>query len=262
MSRPTQVSGVRALLSHPRIVATLIWVLVAAGLLLLGLASLKALHSSPPPQVAVASPTGAATGGVRVDPDGPVVGQHSIPVSPNPATPSSPAPRPSTPGRSTQRGEVAGPDPVNIEIPQIGVRTRVIRLGLAADGTVQVPPFDHADQVGWYAQSPVPGDTGPSVLIGHIDSPNGPAVFYRLATLNTGDQVRIGRKDGTIAVFRITAVKTVAKNHFPTRSVYGNINYPGLRLITCGGSYDASAGGYQGNTIVDGSLVKIIPGHG
>lgn len=260
MSRPSQVHGLGALLSHRRIVATLVLVLVAAGLFLLGLASQEALHTSRPPQAAVASPvaspaaspTGGSTGGVRVGHGAsPATDPHSIPFS---------RARP-TPPQSTQRGEVAGPVPVRIEISQIGVRTRVIRLGLAADGTVQVPPFDQADEVGWYDQSPVPGDTGPSVLIGHIDSPRGPAVFYRLATLETGDQVRIERADGSIAVFRVTAVKTVAKNHFPTRSVYGTLKYPGLRLITCGGVYDASAGGYQANTIVYGSLVKIISGH-
>lgn len=268
MSRPSQISGIRALLGHRTIVATLVSVLVAAGLFLLGLAGQEALHSSRPSDVAAAGPTGGSTGGTRLGHGvGPAVGRHSIPVSPGRQTPGPKVPGPSISSpssgssHSTQVGQAAGPDPVDIEIPQIGVRTKVIRLGLADDGTVQVPPFDHADQVGWYAQSPVPGVNGPSVLIGHIDSPRGPAVFYRLATLNNGDQVRIGRKDGTIAVFRITAVKTVAKNHFPTRSVYGNINYPGLRLITCGGAYDASAGGYQANTIVYGSLVKIIPGH-
>lgn len=240
MSRPPQISDVGTILRHRRVVATLVLVLVLAGLFLLGLASQQVPRG---PDVSAAGPTGSPTVGPRVVPGGQAAGRHSVQRS----------------QRSTRRTPVN--DPVNIEIPRIGVHTKVIQLGLAADGTVQVPPFDHADEVGWYTQSPVPGDKGPSVLIGHIDSPQGPAVFYRLATLAAADQVRIQRKDGTIAVFKINAVRTVTKSHFPTRSVYGNLKYPGIRLITCGGAYDATEGGYQGNTIAYGSLVKISPAH-
>jgi len=226
-------------------------VLVLAGLFLLGLATRQAIGR----QDASAAPTGIPTGGAPVGPSGSAAGRHSAPDSQD-------AP---IPGRSVQRGQITRPaavnDPVKIDIPKIGVHTKVIHLGLAADGTVQVPPFDHANEVGWYTQSPVPGDKGPSVLIGHIDSPQGPAVFYHLATLAPTDQVRVQRKDGSIAIFKITSIRTVAKSHFPTQSVYGNLGYPGIRLITCGGPYNASAGGYQGNTIAYGSLVKVIPAH-
>jgi sortase (surface protein transpeptidase) len=154
------------------------------------------------------------------------------------------------------------PLPVKIEIPQIGVRTKIMKLGLAPDRTVQVPPYDRADEVGWYDESPVPGAVGPSVLIGHIDSPSGPAVFYRLASLGVGDTIRVSRADGSTAVFKVSRVRTVAKSRFPTRSVYGNLHYPGLRLITCGGQYVASAGGYQANTIVYARLTTLTPDRG
>lgn len=244
MTRSSQLSQV-ALLRHRRVITTVVVVLVLAGLTLLGIAGREALRAQADGRA------GDPVASGPVAPDGSTSGQPTDPDSPVA----------SGPGSTAHKDKVTGPDPVNIEIPHIGVHTKILRLGLAADGTVQVPPFNHADEVGWYTHSPVPGDNGPSVLIGHIDSPQGPAVFYRLATLNTGDQVRIRRKDGSVAVFRITAIRTVAKSHFPTRSVYGNLKYPGLRLITCGGAFDPTAGGYQGNTIAYGSLAKIIPAH-
>jgi hypothetical protein len=146
---------------------------------------------------------------------------------------------------------------VKIQITRIGVNTKVMKLGLRSDGTLDVPPFDHADEVGWYEKSPDPGAEGPAVIVGHIDSPQGPAVFYRLASLIPGDLIQITRADGSVAIFRVSRLESPAKNRFPTHAVYGNINYAGLRLITCGGSYDPSAGGYQSNTIVFAKLIKI-----
>jgi sortase (surface protein transpeptidase) len=186
---------------------------------------------------------------------GPAPTQTTPVRSPAAATPSGRHPA----GQQSRQRE---PLPIRVEIPQIGVRTKIMKLGLTADRTVQVPPYDRADEVGWYDESPVPGDIGPSVLIGHIDSPSGPAVFYRLASLGAGDKIRVTRSDGSTAVFRVSRVRTVAKNRFPTRSVYGNLHYPGLRLITCGGQYVASAGGYQANTIVYARLTSMTPGRG
>jgi sortase (surface protein transpeptidase) len=147
--------------------------------------------------------------------------------------------------------------PTEITIPAIGVDTSVIRLGLAADHTVEVPPYDKADDVGWYTQSPTPGAVGPAVLIGHIDSPSGPAVFARMAQLKHGEKVRIKRADGTVAVFTVDRLQTYAKSSFPTRAVYGDTDTAQLRLITCGGSYVRSNGGYQANTIAFAHLDSI-----
>jgi sortase family protein len=138
--------------------------------------------------------------------------------------------------------------PVGLTIPAIGVRTKLIRLGLTDAGTLQVPTtFGVA---GWYDRSPRPGAPGSSVIAGHIDSLAGPAVFFRLADLRRGDRAYVRRADGTLAVFRVTAVRLYAKDRFPSAAVYGPVPTPQLRLITCGGTFDRAAGSYLSNVVV------------
>ena len=138
--------------------------------------------------------------------------------------------------------------PVALTIPAIRVSTPLIRLGLTSAGTLQVP--DRFDVAGWYDRSPRPGAVGPAVIAGHIDSVNGPAVFYRLGLLGPGDQVDVRRADGTVAVFRVTHVGLYSKDRFPTAAVYGATPGPELRLITCGGAFDWSRHSYLSNVVV------------
>jgi len=152
-------------------------------------------------------------------------------------------------------GASDGPDvarPVSLEIPVIGVRTRLIRLGLTASGTLAVPPT--ASVAGWYTGSPRPGATGAAVIVGHIDSVSGPGIFFRLRTLRPGELIYIRRADHTLAVFRVTAVRTYLKTHFPTNAVYGAVPDAQLRLITCGGTFDYATGHYLSNVIVFATL--------
>ncbi|MFC8102634.1 class F sortase [Streptomyces sp. NPDC057363] len=126
--------------------------------------------------------------------------------------------------------------PVGLRIPAIGVDTPVMRLGLASDGTVEVPPVTDDDRAGWYRHSPTPGQTGPSVLLGHVTvGAHGDGVFRHLARLHRGDRIEARLENGTAAEFTVTAVRTVAKADFPTDDVYGDVDSPELRLITCGG---------------------------
>jgi sortase (surface protein transpeptidase) len=138
--------------------------------------------------------------------------------------------------------------PIRVRIPEIGVDADVIDLGLNRDGSLEVPK-DFA-QTGWYTGRSVPGNVGPSVVVGHVDSKKGPAVFYRLRDLEAGDTIEIHRSDGMVALFRVTEADLVSKDEFPTDQVYGSTAVPTLRLITCGGSFDRSAGSYRGNLIV------------
>ncbi|HEY0717847.1 MAG TPA: sortase, partial [Streptosporangiaceae bacterium] len=124
--------------------------------------------------------------------------------------------------------------PVALTIPSIGVSAPLIRLGLTRSGALQVP--DRFDVAGWYDRSPRPGAIGPAVIAGHIDSVRGPAVFYRLDLLHSGDQVYVRRADGSVAAFQVTEVRLYLKAHFPTAAVYGAAPGPELRLITCGGT--------------------------
>jgi sortase (surface protein transpeptidase) len=146
--------------------------------------------------------------------------------------------------------------PVSIAIPAIHVNASLLRLGRAADNTLEVPPPGrHYDDAGWYRYSPTPGELGPSVIVGHVDSAkNGPSVFWRLATLKKKDRVKVTRTDGSVAVFEVDDVRLFRKKAFPTQLVYGNTDHAALRLITCGGPFD-SAGHYRDNVVVLASLV-------
>jgi LPXTG-site transpeptidase (sortase) family protein len=156
-------------------------------------------------------------------------------------------PRARTPAAGSR--PAAGPVPVRLLIPAIGVDTPVIPLGLAADGTVRVPPVTAHDRAGWYRHSPPPGRTGPSVLLGHVTvGRHGDGVFRHLARLRPGDRIEARLENGTAAAFAVTAVRTVPKHDFPVDDVYGNVDRPELRLITCGGA--RTGDGYADNVIV------------
>jgi len=144
-------------------------------------------------------------------------------------------------------------EPVRMQIPALGVVSTVMELGLERDGSMEVPPA--AYPVGWYDRSPTPGQLGPAVLAGHVDWDGEPGAFYGLRELLPGDQVVIDRADGTVATFRVDRVEEHDKDAFPTDDVYGDIPTAGLRLITCGGSFDEDTGDYRKNVIVFASLV-------
>jgi sortase (surface protein transpeptidase) len=139
--------------------------------------------------------------------------------------------------------------PVTLTIPALGVRTHLIRLGQHEDGTVEVPA--DPDRAGWFRLGPTPGEAGSSVILGHVDSTSGPAVFYRLKELRPGDRVAVRLDDGTTVWFRVHSVATYANADFPARKVYGKQGRSQLNLVTCGGAYDAARGGYQANVVVN-----------
>ncbi|MGH3502709.1 MAG: class F sortase, partial [Nocardioidaceae bacterium] len=146
--------------------------------------------------------------------------------------------------------------PTQITIPAIGVHAKVMTLGLKKDGSIQVPPFQQHSRAGWYTRSPTPGQIGPSVILGHIDSKKyGPAVFYKLGALKQADTIRVKRADGHTARFRVDRVVEFPKDQFPTTAVYGSTNHAGLRLITCGGQFNPNKGHYKDNIVAYASLV-------
>ncbi|WP_410811597.1 class F sortase [Micromonospora sp. 067-2] len=146
--------------------------------------------------------------------------------------------------------------PTSIEIPRIGVQATIMSLGTNPDGTVQVPPLDKADQAGWYEPGASPGETGNSVIVGHVDSAMlGPAVFFDLGSLVPGDTITVRRADGKPVGFRVDSVKSYPKTTFPTELVYGPNDRPGLRVVTCGGQFDETVKSYPDNVVVFASLV-------
>lgn len=142
--------------------------------------------------------------------------------------------------------------PVEVSIPAIGVRSRLVPLGLDAGGALQVPE-DFA-RAGWYTGGPLPGEQGPAVIAGHVDSRSGPAVFYRLRDLDPADTVRVRRADGVTLEFTVERARQYAKAAFPGETVFGAESGQVLRLVTCGGSFDARRRSYRDNLVVEARL--------
>jgi hypothetical protein len=142
----------------------------------------------------------------------------------------------------------AAAPPRRIEIPAIGVSARVVPLRLAPDGSMETP--GRWRDTGWYEPGPEPGERGPAVIAGHVDSRSGPAVFYRLRDLHRRDVIRVRRADGSVVRFRVEGLERWPKAEFPTHRVFGATRTSALRLVTCSGDFDASIGHYVDNTIV------------
>lgn len=181
--------------------------------------------------------------------------------------PGPPAANGSGPGDGRTATDKRGPAPlgasapVHLEIPSIGVSTSLTALGLNADGTVAVPPLRTDAPAGWYRHLASPGEVGPAVILGHVDSArDGPAVFYRLRELRPGDTITVRRADGVKAVFIVGRVAQYPKSAFPAAEVYGPVDHPALRLITCGGTFDRVHREYRGNVIAYATLTATASG--
>lgn len=142
-------------------------------------------------------------------------------------------------------------EPVRLQIPSIAIDTQLVPVGLQPSGAIAMPGPDMA---GWYDQSPTPGEIGPSVIVGHVDKIGGIAVFWRLRELAPGDTFSITRQDGSTANFTVSDVRQLPQDSFPSQEVYGNIDYAGVRLITCGGVFNEQTGHYSDNTVIYGRL--------
>jgi hypothetical protein len=176
-----------------------------------------------------------------------------------------PAPAPSAAG-TVGAAHAKGPTlrespPVSVSIPAIGVDSKLLHLGLNKDGTLQVPDLStSANEAAWYQDSVTPGQAGASVIEGHVDSYQGPAVFFRLGALKPGNEIDVTLADGITAIFRVTGVREYSKDEYPANIIYGATDYAALRLITCGGDFDAATGHYLSSVVVFASLVSSSPG--
>jgi sortase (surface protein transpeptidase) len=150
--------------------------------------------------------------------------------------------------------------PVSLDIPSIGVHARVSELGLNPDGSIALPEPTVGAPAGWYRYLSTPGEPGPAVILGHVDARSGgPAVFYRLGDLRIGDRITVRRADGSAAEFTVDTVSEYPKTNFPVGEVYGQVPYPALRLITCGGRYDHAQHAYPDNVVVYARLTAAHP---
>ncbi|SCG74184.1 class F sortase [Micromonospora humi] len=251
-------------------------------------ASVRTVPSPTPPQpqpIAQAGPTGTADPAGVPDADVATAApwDWTPPTTPAPTVPA-PSTGPTTPGAPTGQTPAVSPGgavppatagaapaappgspagaggvpvglprsaPTTITIPRIGVRAEIMTLGTNPDGTVQVPPLDQAMKAGWYSPGASPGEVGNAVVVGHVDSAKlGPAVFFNLGALVRGDTIAVSRQDGSTATFTVDEVRSYPKTAFPAEQVYGPSGVPGLRVVTCGGVFDRSAGSYLNNIVV------------
>lgn len=219
----------------------------AAGGILLGV-GLSGQQSAPQPPQSAAGVLGA--------------GRHRTASESRHPEPTRAAPRTS----SSRPAAVHGPhlprsQPTRIDIAAIGVHSALITVGVSPDGTLQVPqPGPDYNKAAWFSGSPTPGQVGPSLIEGHIDSAaEGPSVFFRLGQLRPGDEIQVHRQDGRTAIFRVTGAKQYPKTSFPTERVYRSIDHAGLRLVTCGGKFDSATGNYLSDILVFADLVRSTP---
>jgi hypothetical protein len=147
--------------------------------------------------------------------------------------------------------------PVSVDIPAIGVDSKLLHLGVNSDGTIRVPSlYSSPSEAAWFKYSAAPGQIGASVIEGHLDGYHGPAVFFRLGALRPGDRIDVTLADGVTAIFRVTGVRQYLKSRFPARAVYGATDYAALHLVTCGGAFDYTTGHYLSSTVVFASLIS------
>lgn len=224
-----------------RFLATTAAVLLAvSGIVAIGV-GYAAQQSPPSPPASAANPPSAS-------------------ATSTPGTPSSPGKSGATgrPAPATRGPLLSRSTPVRLDIPALGAHSDLLQLGLNADRTVQVPPLGRDSKAGWYKYSPTPGQLGPSIILGHIDSAKyGPGIFFKLGALRPGNTVSVTRADRKVAVFRVDRVVEYPKAHFPTLDVYGNTDHAALRLITCGGKFDPSKRSYEDNIVAYASLVSV-----
>ena len=185
-----------------------------------------------------------------------VTGCSDAPQQPAAAPPSAaPSAQTSEPAFSAVREVPRSQVPVRLRIPSIGVDAPVGPVGKAADGTVEVPT--RWEDVGWFDGGARPGEDGPTVLLGHVDSKAGPAVFARLPQATPGTVVEVVGNGGEVTRWRVERTEQHPKTEFPTEAVYLPALRPELRLVTCGGAFDRATGHYRDNVVVHASLVEV-----
>jgi Sortase domain len=215
------------------------WWMLAAALLLVGTGFVVAAqqqHTHP-----LAAP-------VRFDP---------VPTTTVPTRSTATTPPPTTAPAPVVQLATARSTPVELSIPAIDLSVSLGTLGLNPDGTVQVPT--DIQQPGWYRLGPSPGQLGSAVILGHVDSYLGPAVFFNLRALVAGDLVDVTLADGDTAQFKVTSVANYLKTAFPDQSVYAPQGFSALQLVTCTGAFDSQTGHYLSNFVVYSSLVAVTP---
>jgi sortase (surface protein transpeptidase) len=223
----------------------------AAALLLLGALVLSGCGTAAPSSAPTAgTPSATQSAG----PQSGAPASKSPSASPAKSTTAAGAPAANVPSPAHPARPAPAPAPVTVTVPAIGVQSPLVKLALRQNGSLEVPPDGPGAPAGWYSGSPSPGETGPAVMLGHVNATDGgPGVFANLRGLKPGAAITVRRADRSTAVFTVTRAAAYSKNSFPTLEVYGNTKGPELRLITCDG-YDPNTGLFNDNYVVYAKL--------
>ena len=236
--------------------------MIASLLVIGGLVGFEIGASNPPSGPRLSKPVGVSALAPAL------ASSETITTSGPPARDTSQEPSRSIPTASTTveqfvvrplRDYPARSRPVRLEIASIGVSVRLSSLALNADGSVQVPSDDAVP--GWFRGGVTPGTQGSAVILGHVDSTTGPAVFYRLSEMRPGEHIVVGLESGVNVEFTVIGLRMYAKNDFPSRDVYGTHPYAALQLVTCGGAFDGASGHYLSNVVVYSVMTRWSHSH-
>jgi hypothetical protein len=187
-------------------------------------------------------------------------GQDRGPLPPQPAAVAAPLDSPAQVARARAYA-LSRSRPVRVDIPRLGVHADVVKVGVTSHGSLEAPPLDRAMSVGWYRLGPTPGEPGAAVVLGHVDADSvGPAVFYRLGELEPGDRLSVTRSDGSHAIFTVTGGASYPKNHLPYGRIFAGLDYPALRLVTCGGRFNEHKRTWENNLVVYAILTDSSAG--
>src|SRR6266571_6093827 len=133
-------------------------------------------------------------------------------------------------------------NPVRLIIPTITINAPVEWVGTQPNADLATPTQSPWQDVGWYNLGPHPGERGSAVIDGHLDRPGGlPAVFWRLHTLQVGNDVQVENATGRMLHFRVTRIAFYAPQQAPLQEIFGNRGGAYLNLITCAGAWDSSS---------------------
>jgi hypothetical protein len=141
-------------------------------------------------------------------------------------------------------------DTAHLAIPSVQPNRPLLGLGMDGKGTAELPPFSLPRTAGWLRDSASPGGTGTSVVVGHVDTTSGPAVFWNLAAVRPGAEVDVTRLDSRTAIFTVDPVQECPKTGFPAAQVYGPSPGAQLREVTYGGAFDRNRREYTGNVVL------------
>lgn len=157
-----------------------------------------------------------------------------------------------------QQGGTGAAPPIRVSVPRLNISSSLQNLHLLKNGALQAPTKWQV--AGWYSNGTRPGDVGPAVIAGHVDSTSGPAVFFRLSSMRTGDKIQVTESGGKVLTFIVTAKHAYPKNKFPSQTVYGPTALPELRLVTCTGDFDYVHHNYLDNLVVFAVLAGALAG--